>query len=41
MTAQGRRLEAGLLVLLLLVWVATWVPRLRGPIDLRWDAAVY
>ncbi|MEP6688555.1 MAG: hypothetical protein ABJC36_09420, partial [Gemmatimonadales bacterium] len=29
---------AGALVLL---WVALWAPRLRGPIDLRWDASVY
>jgi hypothetical protein len=26
---------------LLLLWVALWAPRLRGPIDLRWDASVY
>jgi hypothetical protein len=41
MKDQGRRLEPALLLLLLLVWLATWLPRLRGPIDLRWDAAVY
>ena len=37
----GPRVEAGLLVLLLGVWASTWLPRLQGPIDLRWDAAVY
>jgi hypothetical protein len=26
---------------LLLLWAALWVPRWRGPIDLRWDASVY
>lgn len=26
---------------LLLLWIALWAPRLRGPIDLRWDASVY
>lgn len=26
---------------LLLLWTALWVPRLRGPIDLRWDASAY
>jgi hypothetical protein len=25
----------------LLLWVAVWVPRLHGPIDLRWDASTY
>jgi hypothetical protein len=29
------------LALLLLVWLAVWVPRLHGPIDLRWDASTY
>src|SRR5688500_12000025 len=38
---HSRALEAGLLALLAAVWLATWLPRLRGPIDLRWDAAVY
>src|SRR5689334_8577970 len=28
-------------LLLIIVIVATWAPRLRGPIDLRWDAGVY
>lgn len=27
--------------LLLVIWVVVWVPRLRGPIDLRWDASTY
>jgi hypothetical protein len=26
---------------LVLLWVAVWIPRLRGPIDLRWDASAY
>lgn len=26
---------------LLLLWVAVWIPRLNGPIDLRWDASTY
>lgn len=29
------------MALVLAVAVLTWVPRLRGPIDLRWDASVY
>jgi hypothetical protein len=29
------------IVALLLVWIAVWLPRLRGPIDLRWDASTY
>lgn len=29
------------MTLLLTVTVLTWIPRLRGPIDLRWDAGVY
>jgi hypothetical protein len=29
------------LVAVLLLWVSVWVPRLRGPIDLRWDASTY
>jgi hypothetical protein len=27
--------------ILTLVWLGVWAPRLRGPIDLRWDASVY
>ena len=27
--------------MLLLVWVALWVPRLTGPINFRWDASAY
>lgn len=26
---------------LILLWLAVWVPRLQGPIDLRWDGSVY
>jgi len=28
-------------VILLLIVLAVWLPRVRGPIDLRWDGAVY
>src|SRR3977135_4002793 len=28
-------------IVLLLVWVGVWIPRLKGPIDLRWDASTY
>ena len=27
--------------MLLLVWLAVWIPRLTGPINLRWDASAY
>src|SRR5690242_913359 len=30
-----------LILALLALTVATWVPRFRGPIDLRWDGATY
>jgi hypothetical protein len=30
-----------LVVALLLLGVALWIPRVRGPIDLRWDAGTY
>src|SRR5262245_32904200 len=33
--------DAAALVLLGVVSAATWIPRLRGPIDLRWDGAAY
>jgi len=39
--AHRRRGDAIALILLLGVALGTWVPRLRGPIDLRWDASVY
>jgi hypothetical protein len=29
------------LAVLLLLWATLWAPRLRGPIDLRWDASAY
>ena len=28
-------------IVLILLAIALWVPRLKGPIDLRWDAGVY
>jgi hypothetical protein len=36
-----RRADAVAVVLLLAVLGLTWMPRLRGPIDLRWDGATY
>lgn len=33
--------EKLLLVTLLIITVLTWLPRLKGPIDLRWDGGVY
>jgi hypothetical protein len=39
--SKRARLEVGLVVMLLLLWLVTWLPRFQGPIDLRWDAAVY
>ena len=36
-----RRRDAVCIAALLLLWVAVWVPRLHGPIDLRWDASTY
>lgn len=33
--------EKGMLLLLLALSILVWVPRLRGPIDLRWDGSVY
>jgi hypothetical protein len=29
------------LIILLVLAITSWLPRLRGPIDLRWDAGVY
>lgn len=33
--------EKLLLLILIALAVATWLPRLKGPIDLRWDGGVY
>jgi hypothetical protein len=33
--------EKAVLVALLVLAVLTWLPRLKGPIDLRWDGGVY
>lgn len=38
---SGPRIEAGLVLLLIILWLVPWLPRFHGPIDLRWDAAVY
>jgi hypothetical protein len=35
------RSDGVVLLALLLLLSATWIPRLTGPIDLRWDAAAY
>jgi 4-amino-4-deoxy-L-arabinose transferase-like glycosyltransferase len=35
------RSEKTLLLVLLALAILTWLPRLKGPIDLRWDAGVY
>jgi hypothetical protein len=44
-TGQSRRTRWGpdlaAVAVLLLLWAALWAPRLRGPIDLRWDASAY
>ena len=40
-TVRRRGVDIALLALLALVVVATWAPRLHGPLDLRWDAGVY
>jgi hypothetical protein len=37
----SRRQSAIALTILLAITAAIWMPRLRGPIDLRWDAGVY
>jgi hypothetical protein len=35
------RAETAALAVLLVLAIISWLPRLRGPIDLRWDAGVY
>lgn len=44
-TAQSRhtwwRPDLTACAVLVLLWMAVWAPRLRGPIDLRWDAGAY
>jgi 4-amino-4-deoxy-L-arabinose transferase-like glycosyltransferase len=35
------RAEKGMLLLVLALSILVWVPRLHGPIDLRWDGSVY
>jgi hypothetical protein len=36
-----RRHDLAAVGALVLLWIAVWVPRLQGPIDLRWDASTY
>src|SRR5262252_9292675 len=39
---QGSRIQdAACIAVLIVVAVLSWIPRLQGPIDLRWDAGVY
>ena len=40
-THVPRSTRSLLILALLVLTVATWLPRLRGPIDLRWDARSY
>ena len=35
------RPDLAAVAVLALLWAALWAPRLRGPIDLRWDASAY
>jgi hypothetical protein len=36
-----RRFDKWAMLILVIVVLAAWLPRARGPIDLRWDAGVY
>lgn len=38
---RPKRRDAACIAAVLLLWLAVWAPRLRGPIDLRWDASTY
>jgi hypothetical protein len=38
---RGRRPEIAALAVVLAAAILLWIPRTHGPIDLRWDAAVY
>src|SRR6476660_9091832 len=40
-TARSDRHDVICCIALLLIWLAIWIPRLHGPIDLRWDAGTY
>ena len=33
--------DTGVVLLLVITATVSWLPRTRGPLDLRWDAAVY
>ena len=41
MHSRWTNLDTGIVLILVLTTVLSWLPRMRGPIDLRWDAAVY
>ena len=41
MPAERPRYGVGAPLILLALVIIVWLPRFRGPIDLRWDAAVY
>src|SRR5947209_10489396 len=38
---REQRRDAVCIIALCVVFLLTWFPRIRGPIDLRWDAGVY
>jgi hypothetical protein len=38
---SGRRKDAVVALALIALSIVLWLPRLRGPVDLRWDAAIY
>nr|MBA2301062.1 hypothetical protein [Acidobacteriota bacterium] len=40
-TAAARRADALAIILVVAVAIVMWLPRRAGPIDLRWDGAVY
>jgi hypothetical protein len=40
-SARRSALDAAIILVLVIAAVSSWIPRTRGPIDLRWDAAVY
>ena len=38
---RPRMQDAACLAVLIVIAVVSWIPRIRGPIDFRWDAGVY